>query len=101
MLRNQEKYQFRYDVSHSSGRHAPKFGINFIHEPVLSGALSGTEESFHQFGLNPTDYLNNVPQFQVDYTESDRRRAGRARAVRRMAPSGRRRRLRARGGVDT
>jgi hypothetical protein len=67
VLRNQEKYQFRYDVSHSSGRHAPKAGINFIHEPVLSGALSGTEESFHQFGLNPTDYVNNVPQFQVDY----------------------------------
>ena len=68
VLRNQEKYQFRYDVSHSSGRHAPKFGINFIHEPVLSGALSGTEESFHQFGLNPSDYVNNLPQFQVDYT---------------------------------
>jgi len=68
VLRNQEKYQFRYDVSHASGRHAPKFGISFIHEPVLSGALSGPEESFHQFGLNPTDYVNDQAQFQVDYT---------------------------------
>ena len=40
-LRNQEKYQFKYDVSHSSGTHAPKFGVDFIHEPVLSGALPG------------------------------------------------------------
>jgi hypothetical protein len=35
---------------------------------VLSGALSGTEESFHQFGLNPSDYVGNLAQFQVDYT---------------------------------
>ena len=68
VLRNQEKYQFRYDAAHASGRHAPKFGISFIHEPVLSGALSGNEESFHQFGLNPTDYINNPAQFAVDYT---------------------------------
>src|SRR4029077_16396633 len=27
VLRNQEKYQFKYDVSHSSGAHATKFGI--------------------------------------------------------------------------
>jgi len=26
-LRNQEKYQFRYDVSHVRGRHAPRFGF--------------------------------------------------------------------------
>ena len=38
-LRNQEKYQFRYDVSHATGDHAFKFGINFIHEPVLSGCI--------------------------------------------------------------
>ncbi len=34
VLRNQEKYQFRYDVSGVVGKHAPRFGINFIHEPV-------------------------------------------------------------------
>jgi hypothetical protein len=55
-LRNQEKYQFRYDVSHISGHHAPKFGINFIHEPVLSGAFPGNAESFTQFVMNPSDY---------------------------------------------
>lgn len=67
-VRDQEKYQFRYDVSHTSGRHATTFGISFIHEPVLSGALLGTEESFHTFGLNPSDYAANLPQFVVDYT---------------------------------
>ena len=40
-LRNQEKYQLRYDVSHATGDHAFKFGVNFIHEPVLSGAFPG------------------------------------------------------------
>src|SRR5437879_5695045 len=36
VLRNQEKYQFRYDVSHANRRHTSRFGINLIHEPVLS-----------------------------------------------------------------
>ena len=53
VLRNQEKYQFRYDVSHASGRHAPRFGIDFIHEPVLSGALSGTAENLTVFAMDP------------------------------------------------
>ncbi|MGB7585382.1 MAG: carboxypeptidase regulatory-like domain-containing protein, partial [Terriglobales bacterium] len=56
-LRNQEKYQFRYDVSHVSGRHAPKFGIDFIHEPVLSGAFPGNNETLYSFPQNPTYYL--------------------------------------------
>src|SRR6202167_2155744 len=38
-LRNQQKYQFRYDLSHVAGAHALKFGVDFIHEPVLSGAF--------------------------------------------------------------
>ncbi len=33
--RTQEKYQFRYDLNQEHGRHAVKFGVNFIHEPVL------------------------------------------------------------------
>jgi hypothetical protein len=66
VLRNQEKYQFRYDVSHASGRHAPRFGIDFIHEPVLSGALSGTAENLTIFPLDPTDYLTNPAQFSAD-----------------------------------
>ena len=66
VLRNQEKYQFRYDVSHSTGRHNPRFGIDFIHEPVLSGALSGTAENLTIFPLDPTDYLANPVQFSID-----------------------------------
>jgi hypothetical protein len=68
VLRNQEKYQFRYDVSHSMGHHSPRFGVNFIHEPVLSGALPGTAENLTTFALNPTDYLANPAQFTVDLT---------------------------------
>ena len=67
-LRNQEKYQFRYDVSHSSGKHAQKFGINFIHEPVLSGALSGTEETLITYPNNPDFYAANPGQFYFDPT---------------------------------
>src|SRR5277367_1596078 len=68
VLRNQEKYQFRYDVSHVMGNHAPRFGINFIHEPVLSGALSGTAETLIQFPNNPDFYTTpeNVSQFYSD-----------------------------------
>ena len=66
VLRNQEKYQFRYDVSHTMGLHAPRFGINFIHEPVLSGALSGTAETLIQFPNNPSFYVANPSQFYSD-----------------------------------
>jgi hypothetical protein len=66
VLRNQEKYQFRYDVSHTSGRHAPRFGINFIHEPVLSGALTGNQETLVTFPEDPTFYINNTAQFTAD-----------------------------------
>jgi hypothetical protein len=68
VLRNQEKYQFRYDVSHTMGRHAPRFGVNFIHEPVLSGALSGTAETLIQFPNNPSFYVANPSQFYSDLT---------------------------------
>ncbi|MFI5114434.1 MAG: carboxypeptidase regulatory-like domain-containing protein [Terriglobales bacterium] len=73
-LRNQDKYQVRYDLSHVAGSHALKFGVNFIHEPVLSGAFPGTAENLSVFGLNPADYLNpqinpnGLPQFTVDLT---------------------------------
>ena len=56
-LRNQEKYQLRYDLSHATGRHAPKFGVNVIHEPVLSGAFPANTETLYQFPQNPTYYL--------------------------------------------
>jgi hypothetical protein len=68
VLRNQEKYQARYVVTHSSGNHAPSFGIDFIHEPVLSGALPGTAENLTVFAQDPIDYLNNPQQFSADLT---------------------------------
>jgi hypothetical protein len=63
VLRNQEKYQLRYDISHSAGRHAPSFGVNFIHEPVLSGALSGTAETVLAYPQDPSFYAANPSQF--------------------------------------
>ena len=69
VLRNQEKYQLRYDVSHASGRHTTRFGVNFIHEPVLSGALTANAETLYTFPENPTYYLQNTEQFQSDYAD--------------------------------
>ncbi|MGD0758746.1 MAG: carboxypeptidase regulatory-like domain-containing protein [Candidatus Sulfotelmatobacter sp.] len=57
-LRNQDKYQIRYDLSHVKGDHALKFGINFIHEPVLSGAFAATAEQFTTYPSNPDCYIN-------------------------------------------
>jgi len=56
-LRNQEKYQLRYDLTHIMGSHALKFGVDFIHEPVLSGAFSSTAEQFVQYPSNPDCYI--------------------------------------------
>jgi hypothetical protein len=61
--RDQQKYQFRYDVSHSSGQHALRFGVNLIHEPVLRGALSGTAEKVYTFPNDPSFYLTNMTLF--------------------------------------
>ncbi len=66
VVRNQEKYQFRYDVSGSVGRHAPKFGIDFIHEPVLSGAFPGQAETTYVLTENPTFYLTNPGQLTAE-----------------------------------
>ncbi|MGA7351435.1 MAG: TonB-dependent receptor, partial [Acidobacteriaceae bacterium] len=57
-LRNQEKYQLRYDLSHVAGSHAVRFGVDFIHEPVLSGAFASTAEQFIQYPSNPDCYVN-------------------------------------------
>jgi hypothetical protein len=56
-LRNQEKYQLRYDVSHATGDHSFKFGVNFIHEPVLGGALSSNAETLYTFPQDPAFYV--------------------------------------------
>ncbi|HWO29919.1 MAG TPA: hypothetical protein VNO32_14085, partial [Candidatus Acidoferrum sp.] len=57
-LRNQEKYQLRYDVSHVTGDHDFKFGVNVIHEPVLSGAFPGNPETLYTFPQDPTYYVS-------------------------------------------
>jgi hypothetical protein len=68
-VRNQQKYQLRYDVSRATGDHSLKFGINFIHEPVLSGMLSSNAETLVTFPNDPTFYTAtpaNLAQFPVD-----------------------------------
>jgi hypothetical protein len=68
-VRNQEKYQFRYDLSRATGDHSLKFGINFIHEPVLSGMLPANAETLVTFPNDPTFYTAspaNLAQFPID-----------------------------------
>jgi hypothetical protein len=62
-LRNQHKYQLRYDVSHATGDHAFKFGVNFIHEPVLGGSFPANAEEFIIYPSNPDIYAANPSQF--------------------------------------
>ena len=69
--RDQQKYQFRYDLSVEQGRHALKFGLNLSHEPVLSGSYPGNTETLYQFPQNPDYYINNVAQFQADMNASE------------------------------
>jgi len=76
-LRNQEKYQIRYDLSHVIGGHALKFGVDFIHEPVLSGAFASTAETLANYVNNPTYYVQNPGVFGtfspecINFTASD------------------------------
>ena len=76
-LRNQDKYQARYDLSHIVGAHSLKFGVDFIHEPVLSGAFPGNAETLAQYANNPTYYIQNPGVFGtfnpgcVNFTASD------------------------------
>ena len=69
-IRNQEKYQLRYDLSYSHGRHTPKFGVNFIHEPVLGGAFPSNAETLYTLPMNPTDYVADPAQFTADLAAS-------------------------------
>ena len=64
--RNQEKYQFRYDLSWAHGRHTVNSGVYFIHEPVLGGAFAANTETLYQLPENPVFYLNNSAQFSSD-----------------------------------
>jgi hypothetical protein len=67
IARDQQKYQFRYDLFRSSGSHPIRFGVNLIHEPVLRGALASTAEHLVQFTQDPSFYLANPAQFVADY----------------------------------
>ncbi len=69
--RDQQKYQFRYDVTHTTGTHSVKFGINFVQEPVLSGRIADDAERLIQFtSLNPSDLVSSgqslAPFFTCD-----------------------------------
>src|ERR1700722_5828535 len=57
-LRNQDKYQVRYDLSHIMGSHSLRFGVDFIHEPVLGGAFASTAEQFTTYPSNPDCYTS-------------------------------------------
>ena len=76
-LRNQDKYQFRYDLSHVAGSHALKFGVDFIHEPVLSGAFASTAETLAKYINDPVYYVQNPGVFGtfgprcIGFTASD------------------------------
>ena len=48
----------RYDLSRATGDHSLKFGVNFIHEPVLGGAFAATDETFIQYINNPDHYAD-------------------------------------------
>ncbi len=76
-LRNQEKYQSRYDLSHIVDAHSLKFGVDFIHEPVLGGAFASTAETLAKYVNNPIFYVQNPGVFGtfnpqcVNFTASD------------------------------
>lgn len=57
--RDQQKYQFRYDVARSAGAHALRFGVNLIHEPVLRGALASNLETVFTYRQDPSFYVAN------------------------------------------
>jgi hypothetical protein len=62
-LRYQDKYQFRYDLTHTMGTHSFKVGVDFIHEPVLSGAFASTAETLAKYVNDPTFYVQNLARF--------------------------------------
>ena len=67
ILRDQRKYQFRYDVVRSGSKHAVKFGANFIYEPRLDGRLADDAETLVQFSEEPTFYVTNPADFTADF----------------------------------
>ncbi|HXM93208.1 MAG TPA: carboxypeptidase regulatory-like domain-containing protein [Candidatus Dormibacteraeota bacterium] len=57
IARDQQKYQFRYDLARSAGSHTTRFGVNLIHEPVLRGAFSGNPETLTVYPQDPSFYI--------------------------------------------
>lgn len=55
--RDQQKYQFRYDLSQASGAHVFRSGVNLIHEPVLGGALASNRETVYSYPQDPSFYV--------------------------------------------
>lgn len=64
--RDQQKYQFRSDISGVLTAHALKFGVNFIHEPALGGSFPGNTETLYTLPQNPTYYVDDPTQFAAD-----------------------------------
>lgn len=64
--RDQQKYQFRYDISRAQKKHSLQIGVNLIHEPVLGGAFPANNETLYQFPENPSDYVDDPSQFTTD-----------------------------------
>ena len=65
--RDQEKYQFRFDISRRVSSHDVKYGINVIHEPVLRGRQSDSAETLVTLPENPSFYIANPGTFAADF----------------------------------
>ncbi len=65
--REQQKYQYRHDLSHTGAGHSQKFGVNLIHEPVLNGRFADTAEVLTVLPQDPTFYGANPGAFAVDF----------------------------------
>ena len=68
--REQQKYQFRYDVSHSGRAHNQRLGVNFIHEPVLRGRFYDNAETLIRFPEDPLFYASNLGEFAIDFVSN-------------------------------
>ncbi len=55
--RQQQKYQLRYDLDATRGAHAWRWGVNLVHEPVLSGILASDATRLVVFPQDPDAYL--------------------------------------------
>src|SRR5208282_5411380 len=47
------------DLRHVAGSHALKFGVDFIHEPVFSGAFAANQETLYELPSDPTFWIQS------------------------------------------